>query len=241
MNYIPNKIKKELQKYPPERKERFLKYYGKFISSYYFEANMIVFLLFLLVIIIWIAIYWILAYKYSNVTIIIIYSIFYLTPLLFSFKKISYFIEKIGDKVLNRKLNDYSVITREDWKKIKKTDKNLFNILKSIKSQGECYTITLKVAHILKDSNIKIVWLLNEDLNSFNIKLYGHAVLKKENRIYDTAVRDTFDEQEYYHINNSKIFKEIEIEKYGMKELKNDWENFKEFCKINGGKRGIED
>ena len=179
MNYIPNKIKKELQKYPPERKERFLKYYGKFISSYYFEANMIVFLLFLLVIIIWIAIYWILAYKYSNVTIIIIYSIFYLTPLLFSFKKISYFIEKIGDKVLNRKLNDYSVITREDWKKIKKTDKNLFNILKSIKSQGECYTITLKVAHILKDSNIKIVWLLNEDLNSFNIKLYGHAVLKK--------------------------------------------------------------
>ena len=50
MNYIPNKIKKELQKYPPERKERFLKYYGKFISSYYFEANMIVFLLFLLVI-----------------------------------------------------------------------------------------------------------------------------------------------------------------------------------------------
>lgn len=128
MNYIPNKIKKELQKYPPERKERFLKYYGKFISSYYFEANMIVFLLFLLVIIIWIAIYWILAYKYSNVTIIIIYSIFYLTPLLFSFKKISYFIEKIGDKVLNRKLNDYSVITREDWKKIKKTDKNLFNI-----------------------------------------------------------------------------------------------------------------
>ena len=241
MNYIPNKIKKELQKYPPERKERFLKYYGKFISSYYFEANMIVFLLFLLVIIIWIAIYWILAYKYSNVTIIIIYSIFYLTPLLFSFKKISYFIEKIGDKVLNRKLNDYSVITREDWKKIKKTDKNLFNILKSIKSQGECYTITLKVAHILKDSNIKIVWLLNEDLNSFNIKLYGHAVLKKENRIYDTAVRDTFYEQEYYHINNSKIFKEIEIEKYGMKELKNDWENFKEFCEINGGKRGIED
>ena len=51
----------------------------------------------------------------------------------------------------------------------------------------------------------------------------------------------TFDEQEYYHINNSKIFKEIEIEKYGMKELKNDWENFKEFCEINGGKRGIED
>lgn len=244
MTFIPKKLQKELENYSAERKERFLKYYGKLIYSYLFVAKYIGKALFFTILIMWVTIYWILAYKYKSLGINAICCMFFVPCLVIALINSSKFYNKIGDIVLNRKFKDYLVLTKKEWKIIKKGDKDLFNVLRSIKSQGNCYDLTLKVVDILNNPDIKIIWLINENLNSNGKDLYGHAVLKRDNRIYDTTVRESFDEEDYYYINNSKVFKELSIMtimQKGMNGIFEEFDVFEKFCESNGAKVAIED
>lgn len=167
-------------------------------------------------------------------------------------------LEEIQTKLINKLQNIYLinplVISFNDWKKLKKVSKTNYDYLRSVNSIGECYRATYYIANVLRKKQIKIMWLVNCD----STHKYGHAVLVKNNWIYDTNMRKTYSKRKYLELNQSKIFKKFYIDEYlaenidqlisyevnndfVFRRLRPDWNEFKIFCENIGAKRSTAD
>lgn len=172
--------------------------------------------------------------------------------------KIGKSLKQIQIQLINKLQNVYLinplVISFKDWKKLKKAAKTNYDYLRSYNSVGECYKATYYIANVLRKKQIKIMWLVN--CNSTH--KYGHAVLVKNNWIYDTNRRRTYSKAKYLELNQSKVFKEISIDEYlaenmeqlisyevntnaVFRKLRPDWDEFKIFCENFGAKRSTAD
>lgn len=167
------------------------------------------------------------------------------------------FLDKILDKLLNIYLINPIVISYKDWKKIKKVSRKNYDEIISIKSIAQCYEATFYIANVVKNKNVKIIWLLC----SMNKEKFGHSVLAKGNYIYDTNRRKTYNKKKYLKHYNAKVYKEITLDEYLIKNpkdmdllleeglnsravyinLEKDWEKFKTFCEENEGLRCCND
>ena len=172
-------------------------------------------------------------------------------------KELDKFLEIVLDKFHNIYLINPFVISNKDWKTLKKISKKNYDRIRSFESQTDCYECTFYIANMLRKSKLKIMWLLCDQQN----KKFGHAVLVKGNWIYDTNRRKTYSKKKYLQHTNSKIFCEIDISKYLVKNskgieliiedgldsvgvyvvLQKYWDEFKNFCEINGGIRCTND
>jgi len=161
---------------------------------------------------------------------------------------------KLIDKLQNIYLINPLVISFKDWKKLKKAAKTNYDYLRSYDSIGKCYQATYYIANVLRKKQIKIMWLVNCD----STDKYGHAVLVKNNWIYDTNRRRTYSKAKYLELNQSKVFKEISIDEYLVENIEQlvscevdsdivfrrlgpDWDKFKIFCDNIGAKRSTAD
>jgi len=89
----------------------------------------------------------------------------------------------------------------------------------------------------LQNPNIKILWISI----TFHGKKYGHAVLEKNGRIYDTNRRRTYKKKKYFKAQEAKLFKEFPIEVYqrASNPTMLGWVEFGKWCQKHGVMRDI--
>lgn len=151
----------------------------------------------------------------------------------------------VVDKIRNLCLINSKVISRKDWKAIKKHDKKSYKVLLSYLSHNKCYVSSFYIANVLKNKDVKIIWLTI----TFNGKTFGHSVLAKNNYIYDSNFRKTYLQEDYLKHCHSKVFREFSLEEYLTDDIQknsnpfthfsNEWQEFKTFCESNDAIRCI--
>lgn len=145
------------------------------------------------------------------------------------------------EKFQNLWLLDGRVISYKDWQIIKKYNERTYRLLRSDECNHKCYDITYMLANILKNPDIKIIWLCIRDRVNPELK-WRHAVLQKNNCIYDTNFRRTYKRDKYLKAFGAEIFKEYSLEEYIIQNRKSpsdflDWEEFENWCKSRGANR----
>lgn len=168
--------------------------------------------------------------------------------------------DAIAEKIQNIWLLDGKVISRKMWRKIKKISPQSYKKLRSGELTGHCYITTWWMLNILQDKDLKLMWILNTEYGE-NYHKYGHAVIKKGNYIYCPNQRRTYNAEKYLEAFETKVFKEMALSEYKNRDNPKDitlwfdepkkvvvnrmmldyFEEFKNFCKENGGSRSIED
>lgn len=142
------------------------------------------------------------------------------------------------EKIRNLWLLNESVISFKDWKLIKERDENLYYHARSEACNHQCYFTSYSLANTLKNPSIKILWI------STYIKLdmkCGHSVLVKDDKIYDSNLRRTYDREAYLKAFNAEVFKEYSIDEYINDDFRKqkyfdflDWDEFGNWCKERG-------
>ena len=183
----------------------------------------------------------------NNIAIKIICSIFivfatiYTIILLLSmFRKSRKFLEAEMSKInlLNNK-----VISQDMWKKVKKYDRWEYRYFRTEQCYGKCYDTTRDLANILKEPEIKILWVgATHPLTGHK---FGHAILRKGEYIYDSNLRRTYESKKYLEAFDAQIFKEFSIGEKN-KYLESDayeinWREFGIWCKERGILRATRD
>lgn len=141
-----------------------------------------------------------------------------------------WFIEKIQNLWLLNK----GVISFKDWKIIKKRNKLLYDKARSEDCNHECYFTTYAIANTLQNPEIKILWV---SIDSTDHRC-GHSVLVRNDKIYDSNLRRTYNREEYLKAFKTEVFKEYSIEEYmGRAKIQEkhficlDWGTFGEWCR----------
>lgn len=143
-------------------------------------------------------------------------------------------IDWIVEKIQNLWLLNWRVISFSDWINIKRNNRELYEMSRSEECDHKCYYISYLLANTLKNPDIKIVWMCIKSLG----ECYGHAVLQKNNRIYDSNLRRTFKREKYMEAFEAKVFKEYSINEYLNSKVNFDsnrftfldWEEFGKWC-----------
>lgn len=150
------------------------------------------------------------------------------------------YISKLQDRIANFSLLNFRVIPLKVWRQIKRENKEWYQHLRSEECNHYCYTTTRELANYMKDPKIKILWISAK--NIVNGKEHGHAVLVKNNYIYDTNLRRTYKYGTYIKCYEAKRFKRISICDYTNQEYMNvSFREFSLWCKKHGVLRSIED
>lgn len=120
------------------------------------------------------------------------------------------------------------VVTKEDWKKIKKKCHKLYrDIWWSKRYYGHCYFYSWCVALFLKDAELMIC-----SIDKGNGERTGHSVIVKDNCVFDTNNRQHFELDEYKKIRNVIIYKMFSGKEYRSKTFYADIrEDFTKWCK----------
>ena len=160
--------------------------------------------------------------------------VFYLTAI----KKKEYYEvnEKLFDFFTNLWLYNYKVISRKDWKRIKKFSMSAYNSLRCEKVNHKCYHTCFSLMQFLHNNELKMAWIYLETWCS----KCGHAVLIKGDYVYDSNMRRTYSKDEYFTNLNVRIFKEFTFVEYeDFDELLESklWDEFGIWCENFGGKR----
>lgn len=117
------------------------------------------------------------------------------------------------------------VITRNDWKRIRKNNKKAYKLIWDKNSIGKCYGITYILATWIKDA--KIMYCSIECKNGRT----AHAVLLKNNCIYDTNIRQHYDYDEYIEMLKVEVYQIFEKEVYSKRSFFDDIrDDFKKWC-----------
>lgn len=127
---------------------------------------------------------------------------------------------------------NYNVLSRNSWSKIKSFDLGLYNDLLSDESIGCCYYYSREIGLIIKD--VDLIWCSISD--PFNKdKCYAHAIIKKNEYIYDTNHRMSYNFDDYAKLYNLKIFKEWSYDQYSNENFSlNIRKDFRNWCIQNG-------
>lgn len=120
----------------------------------------------------------------------------------------------LSEKFQNIWLFNWHVLSFKDWKNIKKRCRKIYYVARSEACNHKCYDTTYAIANTLKNSEIKILWITVQSSE----ERYGHAVILRNGKIYDSNLRRTFNYDEYFMAFNVEIFKEYSFEDYISKE-----------------------
>ena len=134
------------------------------------------------------------------------------------------------DKIQNLFFADYKVFTIGKRMYVKRIDKAFYKHLQTEECRGECYRCSFKLAYLLKDPKVKILWFAATAFD--DTERYGHAVLVKNGYILDTNTRKSYKKEKYLKAMKAEIFYEYSLEEYlqvdSPWELK--WEEFGKWC-----------
>lgn len=144
--------------------------------------------------------------------------------------------EKTSEKIQNILFSDFRVLSIRKWRYVKKTKKQFYKYLHSDECRGHCYECSFKLARMLNDPKVKIIWISVTDMETSK---YGHAVIERKGRILDTNTRKAYNKAQYLKAQKAEIFKEYVLEEYQKVERPWDlqWREFGEWCKARDVKR----
>lgn len=133
-------------------------------------------------------------------------------------------------KLVNYTLGRYGrVVTKKDWKNIKKRYYKMYKKIWSKEAIGGCYFFSWVIALNLKDA--KLMYCAVDGSEEPRI---SHAVILKDNCVYCTNCRRHFNLEEYKEITNASIYKIFSEKEYRNKKF---FDNIKEglvkWCKEN--------
>lgn len=119
------------------------------------------------------------------------------------------------------------VVSKDDWKWIKRVNKKVYKFILDKKNIGHCYAVSWMLAIFVEDAKIMYCSIACKE----DVKTTGHSVVVKNNCIYDTNMRKHFDFDEYIEINKVEVYKIFEEEEYCKKSFFDDIrEDFKSWC-----------
>lgn len=159
----------------------------------------------------------------------IIIAILSIALFIFSFyHKASFWASRFSTTLLFKLFGRYGrVVTKEDWKMIKKKCPKVYKELFSKKSNRHCYYYSWRVALFLKDAQLMYGSFRGDNYGS----LSGHAVVVKNNCVYDTNYRLHFDIDEYKQFTDFTVYKMFSEKEYHTKDFfDNIREGFQQWC-----------
>lgn len=150
------------------------------------------------------------------------------------------FIEEFEERISNIYLWNFKVISLRTWKSLKKY-KWYYRYLRSSECNNKCYATTRRLASVMLDPKVKLVWL--GAVGTREGHKFGHSVLKKGNWIYDSNLRRTYKAESYIKCFQAQIFKEFEMHEYINPEYMDKiWDSeFKIWCQEKDFKRSTEE
>lgn len=118
------------------------------------------------------------------------------------------------------------VVTKQDWKNIKKKCPKGYKEIWKKKSIGHCYYYSRGIALYLEDAQLLYCYITKKDG-----KKTGHAVIVKNNCVYCTNERRHFDLEEYKKIRGVEVYKIFSKNEYCSSHFfYNIREDFKKWC-----------
>lgn len=129
-------------------------------------------------------------------------------------KKMHGLITRFSTKVLWHFFGRYGrVVTKEDWKNIKRFCPETYKYIWSKKSDGHCYITSASIALFLDDAKIMYCSIKGKNGDT------GHSVIVKNNCVYDTNQRLHYDLEEYKKIFEVNVYKIFSKEEYNDEEF----------------------
>lgn len=118
------------------------------------------------------------------------------------------------------------VVTKKDWKNIKKKcNTKIYNKLLTSESCGYCYYYSRIIALFLEDAQLMYCSIELED------RLTAHAVVVKNNCVYDTNYRRHIDYEEYIEKEKVTIYKMFSADEYRKESFFDDIrQGFVDWC-----------
>ncbi len=125
---------------------------------------------------------------------------------------------------------DYKVFNIWKRMRVKKIDKEFYKHLQTEECNKQCYRCTFKLAYLLNDSKVKILWLAGTPFD--DEERYGHAVLIKNGYVLDTNTRKSYKKETYLKAMQAEIFYEYSLEEYLLVDNPWDlkWNEFGSWC-----------
>lgn len=108
------------------------------------------------------------------------------------------------------------VVSKKDWKNIKKHCKKVYKDAFSKKSLGHCYYYSWAIALCLQDAQLMYCSIMLKDGPNM------HSVIVKNNCVYDTNWRRHMDYNEYIQLYEAKVYKMFSREEYCKKSFFDD-------------------
>ncbi len=118
------------------------------------------------------------------------------------------------------------VVSKDDWKRIKRKNKDAYKFIWDKKNIGHCYVVAWVLALFLEDAKVMYCSVPCKEGGQT-----AHAVVVKNNCIYDTNLRMHFDFDEYIEMNKAEVYQIFEEEVYCKKSFFDDVrQDFKNWC-----------
>lgn len=108
------------------------------------------------------------------------------------------------------------VVRKNDWKRLKKENKGAYKYIWAKKNIGHCYAVACVLASWIEDAKVMYCSIAYKDGQT------AHAVVVKNNCIYDTNIRRHFDFDEYIKMNKAEVYQIFEKEVYCKKSFFDD-------------------
>lgn len=121
---------------------------------------------------------------------------------------------------------------KKEWKAIKKYDIGLYNDLLSDECIHCCYYYSLEIARIIKDCNL--IWGAVEEPFEDGHNYYAHAVILRNNYIYDSNMRQSEKYEDFIKLYKFKLYKQWNYNEYSRKDFReSERAEFRKWCKEN--------
>lgn len=117
-------------------------------------------------------------------------------------------------------------VTKDDWKRIKKRNKRAYKYILDKKNIGHCYYISWILALWLNDAKLIYCSIRCSDGHHT-----GHAVVLRNNCVYDTNLRMNCDLDEYIKELDAEVYKIFDEEVYRTESFFQDiYQDFYNWC-----------
>lgn len=143
------------------------------------------------------------------------------------YPKVSLWASRFSTNLLLKLFGRFGrVVTKKDWKMIKKKRPKVYKELFSKKSYGHCYYYSWRVALFLEDAQLMYGSFKHSDGS-----LSGHAVVVKNNCVYDTNARSHYDIDEYKELMDFTVYKMFSEKEYRTRDFfDNIRDGFVQWC-----------
>ena len=137
--------------------------------------------------------------------------------------------KKITNYIIGHFLLKKFFLSKQEWNQVKTSDIQTYSDLVSGYCKHKCYSYARKLALLLDNATlmyISIQPIVSED------KVCAHAVIRRDNQIYDTNIRRSFGIDDYFKLFNVKVYHEWNFTEYSQPDFKESVsKEFHTWCK----------